>query len=133
VAGQRVALVQAFTAGKPSARLFDDGALLVEVVSRLGLENAFDGERRQWGITPAGLEGLQRLGDADWLLTLALPSDDPFKETWGKNPAYQRMPVVEKRHVVPIGGDTWTWGGPLSAELAAKRIADAVTGEIAPY
>jgi iron complex transport system substrate-binding protein len=133
VAGQRVALVQAFTAGKPSARLFDDGAQLVEVMKRLGLTNAFDGERQQWGIAPAGLEGLQRLGDADWMLTLALPSDDPFKETWGKNPAYQRMPVVERRHVVPIGGDTWTWGGPLSAELAAKRIAAAVTGEIAPY
>jgi iron complex transport system substrate-binding protein len=131
--GQSVALVQAFTAGKPSARLFDDGAQLVEVLRRLGLENAFDGERQQWGITPAGLEGLRRVGDADWLLTLALAKDDPFKETWSKNPAYQRLPVVERGHVVPIGGDTWTWGGPLSAELAARRIVAALTGATAPY
>jgi len=133
VAGQSVALVQAFTDGRPSARLFDDGAQLVEVVRRLGLRNAFDGERQQWGITPAGLEGLRRVGDADWMLTLALPEDDPFRETWGQNPAFRRMPVVRADRVVPLGGDTWTWGGPLSAELAARRIAAAVTGEIEPY
>ena len=131
--GQSVAIVQAFTSGKPSARLFDDGAQLVEVARRLGLENAFDGKRQQWGITPSGLEGLRRVGDADWMLTLALADDDPFKETWSKNPAYQRLPVVERGHVVPIGGDTWTWGGPLSAELAAKRITAAVTGKTKPY
>jgi iron complex transport system substrate-binding protein len=132
-AGDRVALVQAFTDGRPSARLFDDGAQLVEVARRLGLENAFEGERQRWGITPAGLEGLRRVGDADWLLTLALPSDDPFRETWAENPAFRRMPVVRADRVVPLGGDTWTWGGPLSAELAARRIAAAVTGEAEPY
>ena len=131
--GQSVALVQGFTDGKPSARLFDDGAQLVEVLRRLGLENAFDGKRQRWGITPAGLEGLRRVADADWLLTLALPSDDPFRETWSENPAYRRFPVVERDRVVPLGGDTWPWGGPLSAELAARRIAAAVTGDAEPY
>lgn len=131
--GKRVALVQAFTAGKPSARLFDDGAQLVEVMKRLGLENAFDGKAMQWGITSASLEGISRVGDADWLLTLALKDDDPFTETWAKNAAYQRFPVVQAGRVVPIGGDTWTWGGPRSAALAAERIADAVTGVTKPY
>lgn len=131
--GQSIALVQAFTSGKPSARLFDDGAQLVEVAKRLGLENAFDGKRQQWGITASGLEGLRRVGDADWMLTLALPEDDPFRKTWSRNPAYRRLPAAERDQVVPIGGDTWTWGGPLSAELAARRIAAAVTGETEPY
>ena len=132
--GDAVALVQAFTSGKPSARLFDDGAQLVAVAERLGLRNAFrTGEPQQWGITPAGLEGLRKIGDADWVLTMALEEDDPFRETWSKNPAYRRLPVVERDRVVPIGGDTWPWGGPLSAALAAERIADAVTGETRPY
>lgn len=132
-AGDSVALVQGFTDGKPSARLFDDGAQLVGVLRRLGLENAFDGEAQRWGITPAGLEGLRRVADADWMLTFALRSDDPFRETWSRNPAYRRFPVVERDRVVPLGGDTWPWGGPLSAELAAKRIAAAVSGELRPY
>jgi iron complex transport system substrate-binding protein len=133
VQGDRVALVQAYTDGKPSARLFDDGALLVEVLRRIGLENAYAGEPQQWGITTVGLEGLRQVADADWLLTLTLAEDDPFLDTWSKNPAYQAFPVAKADRIVPVGGDTWTWGGPLSVSLAAERFADAVTGETKPY
>jgi len=128
-AGDTVALAQGFTDGKPTARLFDDGALLVDVAERVGLENAFKGERQDWGITASSLEGMRRVGDADWLLTMAVPEDDPFTGAWAKNPAWRRLPVVEADHVRHIGGDTWTWGGPLSAALAAQRFADAVTTE----
>jgi iron complex transport system substrate-binding protein len=128
-AGDEVALAQGFTDGKPTARLFDDSAMLIQVAERVGLENAFDGEPQEWGITPASLEGLRQVGDADWLMTMAVPADDPFKGAWAKNPAYQRLPVVEAGHVRHIGGDTWTWGGPLSAALAADRFADAVSSE----
>ncbi len=131
--GQSLAIVQAYTDGKPSARLFDDGALLVETAKRIGLENAYDGEPQQWGMTTVGLEGLRQVAEADWLVTLTLPEDDPFVDTWSKNPAYQAFPVVKADHVVPVGGDTWTWGGPLSVALAAERFADAVTGEAKPY
>jgi iron complex transport system substrate-binding protein len=125
--GDEVALAQGFTDGKPTARLFDDSALLIQVAERVGLENAFDGKPQEWGITPASLEGLRRIGDADWLMTMAVPEDDPFKGAWAKNPAFQRLPVVEQGRLRHIGGDTWTWGGPLSAALAAERFADAVT------
>jgi iron complex transport system substrate-binding protein len=127
VAGDEVAIVQAFTAGKPTANLFDDGALLVEVVRRLGLKNAYDGRRRPFGVTSTSLEGLRKVGDADWMLTLAQATDDPFTSVWRENRAYRRLPVVARGRVRPLGGDTWTWGGPLSIALAAERIAGAVT------
>ena len=126
-AGDEVALAQGFTSGKPVSRLFDDGAMLVEVARRVGLANAYDGELQDWGITQVGLEGMRQVGDADWLLTMALEGDDPFAGPWASNPAWQRLPVVEAGHVRAIGADTWTWGGPLSAALAAERYADAVT------
>jgi len=126
-AGDEVALAQGFTSGKPVSRLFDDGAMLAEVARRVGLENAFDGELQDYGITQVGLEGMRQVGDADWLLTMALEDDDPFAGAWAENPAWQRLPVVEADHVRAIGADTWTWGGPLSAALAAERYADAVT------
>ena len=126
-AGDTVALTQGYTAGKPVARLFDDGAMLVDVARRLGLRNGFDGPKQDWGLTEVGLEGMRKVGDADWLLTMAVEKDDPFKSVWAKNPAWKRLPVVETGHVRSLGGDTWTWGGPLSAALAAERIAEAVT------
>jgi ABC-type Fe3+-hydroxamate transport system substrate-binding protein len=126
-AGDAVALAQGFTSGKPVSRLYDDGAWLVEIARRVGLENAYDGERQEWGITQVGLEGMRQVGDADWLLTMALEGDDPFAGPWAQNPAWQRLPVVEADHVRAIGADTWPWGGPLSAALTAKRYADAVT------
>jgi iron complex transport system substrate-binding protein len=126
-AGDEIALAQGYTAGKPVSRLFDDGAMLVDVARRVGLENAYDGELQDWGITEVGLEGMRKVGQADWLLTMALADDDPFRGAWAENPAWQRLPVVERNRVRHIGADTWTWGGPLSAALAAERFADAVT------
>jgi ferric hydroxamate transport system substrate-binding protein len=128
-AGDAVALAQGYTSGKPVSRLFDDGAMLIDVARRVGLENAYDGAKQDWGITEVGLEGMRKVGDADWLLTMALQDDDPFTGSWAQNPAWQRLPVVERGHVRSIGADTWTWGGPLSAALAAERFADAVTSD----
>lgn len=101
--------------------------MLIDVARRIGLENAYDGPKQDWGITEVGLEGMRQVGNAEWLLTMALPDDDPFKDAWAENPAWQQLPVVERGHVRDIGADTWTWGGPLSAALAAERFADAVT------
>jgi ABC-type Fe3+-hydroxamate transport system substrate-binding protein len=126
-AGDEIALAQGFTSGKPVSRLFDDGAMLIDVARRVGLENAYDGGLQDWGITQVGLEGMRQVGDADWLFTMALEGDDPFAGPWARNPAWQRLPVVANDRVRPIGADTWTWGGPLSAALAAERFAAAVT------
>jgi iron complex transport system substrate-binding protein len=126
-AGDAVALTQGYTAGKPVARLFDDGAMLVDVARRIGLRNAYDGPKQEWGLTEVGLEGMRRVGDADWLLTMAGKDDDPFTGVWARNAAFRRLPVVAAGRVRALGGDTWTWGGPLSAALAAERMAAAVT------
>jgi iron complex transport system substrate-binding protein len=128
-AGEEIALAQGYTSGKPVSRLFDDGHMLIDVARRVGLANAYDGKKQDWGITEVGLEGMRKVAGADWLLTMALANDDPFKGPWAKNPAWKRLPVVDNGHVRDIGADTWTWGGPLSAALAAERFADAVTSE----
>jgi iron complex transport system substrate-binding protein len=101
--------------------------MLVDVARRVGLTNAYDGAKQDWGITEVGLEGMRKVADADWLLTMALENDDPYGGPWAENPAWKRLAVVERGRVRSIGADTWTWGGPLSAVLAANRFADAVT------
>jgi ferric hydroxamate transport system substrate-binding protein len=130
--GDEIVIAQAFTTGKPVARLFDDGSQMLAVARKMGLRNGFDGERQEYSITEVGLEGMRQIEDTDWLLTATQSDDDPFTAAWADNPAYQSLDVVERGRVVPLGGDTWTWGGALSAALVAERIADALTGGIEP-
>ena len=130
-AGDTVVLSQTSVGGKPAARLFDDGSEMVEVVRKLGLKNGFTGKHEDYSFTEVGLEGLRQIGDADWLLTLA-QADDTKEElnafgAWKDNPVFEKLAVVKAGHVREIGGDNWTWGGPLTAARLAEKIADALT------
>jgi iron complex transport system substrate-binding protein len=129
--GDSVVLTQTSVGGKPATRLFDDGSEMIEVLRRLDLRNGFAGKHQDYSFTEVGLEGLRQVGDADWLLTLAQKNDTKEElnafGAWKDNPVYTKLPVVKAGHVREIGGDNWTWGGPLSASRLAERIADALT------
>ena len=130
-AGDSVVLTQTSVGGKPATRLFDDGSEMLEVVRKLGLKNGFEGKHEDYSFTEVGLEGLRQVGDTDWLLTLAQP-DDTKEElnafgAWKDNPVFKQLAVVKAGRVHEIGGDNWTWGGPLSAARLAEKIADALT------
>jgi ABC-type Fe3+-hydroxamate transport system substrate-binding protein len=130
-AGDSVVLAQTSVGGKPATRLFDDGSAMVEVVRRLGLVNGFKGKHSDYSFTEVGLEGLRQVGDTDWLLTLAQKRDTKEElnafGAWKDNPVYRKLAVVKAGRVQEIGGDNWTWGGPLSAIRLATKIADTVT------
>jgi len=131
-AGDSVVVTQTSVGGKPATRLFDDGSEMLEVVRRLGLVNGFKGKHEDYSFTEVGLEGLRQVGGADWLLTLAQAKGTKEElnafAAWKDNPVYEKLAVVKAGRVREIGGDNWTWGGPLSAIRLAEKIADAVAG-----
>ena len=65
------------------------------------------------------------------MLTLAQKQDTKEElnafGAWKDNPVYKKLAVVKAGHVIEIGGDNWTWGGPLTAARLAEKIADALT------
>jgi iron complex transport system substrate-binding protein len=129
-AGDSVVIAQTSVGGKPATRLFDDGSMMLEVVRKLGLSNGFEGKHEDYSFTEVGLEGLRQVGGTDWLLTLA-QKDDTKEElnafgAWKDNPVYTKLAVVKAGRVHEIGGDNWTWGGPLSASRLAERIAGVI-------
>jgi len=130
-AGDRVVLTQTSVGGKPATRLFDDGSEMIEVVRKLGLVNGFKGKHEDYSFTEVGLEGLRQVGAVDWLLTFAQKQDTKEElnafGAWKDNPVYKQLPVVKAGHVREVGGDNWTWGGPLSMARLAEKIADALT------
>ena len=101
------------------------------MLRRLGLVNGFKGKHEDYSFTEVGLEGLRQVGDADWMLTLAQKQDSKEElnafGAWKDNPVYKKLAVVKAGHVIEIGGDNWTWGGPLTAARLAEKIADALT------
>lgn len=129
--GDTVVLTQTSVGGKPATRLFDDGSETVEVLRKLGLKNGFKGKHVDYSFTEVGLEGLRQVGDTDWLLTLAQKKDTKEElnafGAWKDNPVFEKLPVVKAGRVHEIGGDNWTWGGPLSASRLAEKIADVLT------
>ena len=130
-AGDSVVITQTSVGGKPATRLFDDGSEMLEVARRLGLVNGFKGKHEDYSFTEVGLEGLRQVGDTDWMLTLAQKQDTKEElnafGAWKDNPVFKKLAVVKAGRVIEIGGDNWTWGGPLSAERLALKIADALT------
>jgi ABC-type Fe3+-hydroxamate transport system substrate-binding protein len=99
----------------------------------MGLRNGYDGKQVDYSNTTVGLEGLRQIGDTDWLLTLAQKNDrkdelDAFG-AWRDNPVFKGLAVVKADRVHEIGGDNWTWGGPLSMARIAEEVADVLTAD----
>lgn len=126
LAGQEVGIAQGFTTdGTPTVRMFSPNALVVELLDEIGLPNGWPGEPTQYGFDTVDLEGMTQLGDVE-LLTIAQAEDDIFATAFAGNPIWEGLPTVERGAVHPLGGTTWTFGGPASAETFVDRVVDAL-------
>lgn len=122
-----VALLQGFTVdGQPNIRAYTDNAQAVQVLESIGLRNAWHGKDSDpSGFTSTGVEGLTQVSDAT-VLTIALPSDDPFDGALAKNATWRNLGFVKhhRRHAIDPG--TWVWGGPQSNELLIEQALAAL-------
>lgn len=117
-------LAQAFTSdSSPQMRLFIDTSMAVEILESLGLENAWDGEFDIYGFNTVGIETLATVEDASFMY-VAQDDDNPFEDAWADNPVWNGLEFVEEDRVYALGGDTWLFGGPLSAEVLAEQVRD---------
>lgn len=125
-AGSPFVLAQAYTAGGGAeVRLFTENALATQIVERLGLENAWqEAVFQQYGFSTVSLEALPQLGEAHFLYVVQ--DDDDVFASEAARPLWESLPFVRAGDAHPLGGDTWLFGGPLSAERLAVQVADAL-------
>lgn len=129
LATDRVALAQGFTAeDAPTIRMFTDNAMAITILERLGLTNAWPGEPETYGFSTVDVEALTQVGDAHFLY-VAQDEDNVFTGALADNPVWQDLEFVQADRVHALGGDTWLFGGPLSAEVVAHRVAEVLTGQ----
>lgn len=101
-------------------RLFTDNAFAVQILTRLGLENAWDDAPQLYGFTEIGIEGFAELQDLDFnFLYVAQDTDNTFFE---ESPLWSSLKFVQEDQAYWLGGDVWLFGGPLSAELLVETV-----------
>lgn len=130
--GEPFVLAQAFGEDTVSIRLFTDNAMAVEIMEQIGLENSWsDAEFQLYGFTTVGMETLPDLGDLNGDLNFfyVVQDDNNVFQRESILPLWESIDFVKNGNAYPLGGDTWLFGGPLSAEVLVDIVVEALTGE----
>lgn len=127
LAGTEVTLLQGFSVnGQPSIRAYTDHAQAVQVLTSIGLKNAWHGKDSDpSGFTGIGVEGLTRVSDST-VLYVAQDSDNPFTGALATNATWKNLGFVKGHRLHPLAADTWFWGGPASDEILVDRALKAL-------
>ncbi|MEM8529507.1 MAG: iron-siderophore ABC transporter substrate-binding protein [Chloroflexota bacterium] len=127
--GEPFVLAQAFGEDTVDIRLFTDNAMAVQIMEQIGLENAWDDGFQQFGFTTVGIETLPDLGNSNFLYVVQ--DDNNVFERDAIQPIWESLEFVQNERVYALGGDTWLFGGPLSAEVLVDIVMDTIVGEVA--
>jgi ferric hydroxamate transport system substrate-binding protein len=121
ISGDSFVLTQAFTSQNVGTmRLFTRNSMVSEILEKMGLKNAWADKPQQFGFTTVGLEGLTQL-KPDHFFYIVQDSDNIFAGA-GLQALWQSLPFVQNKRAYQMAGNTWTFGGPLSAQTLITAV-----------
>lgn len=102
-------------------RIHGANSMVTAALRGMGLTPAAEGSATDWGFTQAPVETLAEYPDA------AIVHFDPFggKETLFASPLWQAIPSVAAGRFA-VAEPAWTFGGVVSLETLAERLAEAL-------
>lgn len=120
LAGQPFVLSQGFMSSDiPTFRLFTDNAMAVEVLTQLGLENAWDDAPQFYGFSTVDIEGIAGISaDTNFIYV----AQDDYQQAMQDSALWNAVPFVAAGNARWIGGDAWLFGGPLSAVTLVDTV-----------
>ena len=105
-------------------RVYGEGSLLDDVMTRMGLDNAWTGSTTFWGFALVSLERLAEVDDARMAVLDPMPvgvaEEIDGSVLWNHLPAVRQGPVLDLPAV-------WSFGGLPSAARFARALADALS------
>jgi iron complex transport system substrate-binding protein len=114
------------TSGTPAARLFTNNSAAAEILRRLGLRNAWTAPAGRYGFSTVGVEALRKV-QRGWL-AFVYPGELAGQiKRFTAQDSYKRLDMVRRKRVRNLRGNTWLFGGPLSAKVFAERLTGALT------
>jgi ABC-type Fe3+-hydroxamate transport system substrate-binding protein len=118
-------LAQAFTSENvPTLRLFTNESLFGFVLTKLGLENSWEGEPEPWGFNTVTVEALVDAPPETLFFYVVQDNDNIFTDQLQDDPIWTSLPFVQEGHTYSLGGDTWTFGGHLSVERLVTKVVE---------
>ena len=105
-------------------RLFTDNAMAVQILNKIGLENAFEGTFDAFGFNTVWVEALPKVEDANFIYITA--DNNAYWQNLQNNPVWKGLKFVQENRAYPIEADTWVFGGPLSAQLLVEKVVAAL-------
>ncbi|MGO3669286.1 MULTISPECIES: ABC transporter substrate-binding protein [Halomonadaceae] len=110
------------------ARVFGKGGVEGMVLIRLGLQNAWQDDMGQWGITNASVSSLFNI-DAK-IIFLESPFDPAgFQEQLLSDGQWRHLPSVKQNNYVILPLNYWQWGGfPSALRFANNLVSHVIEG-----
>ncbi|MUK90277.1 ABC transporter substrate-binding protein [Ornithinibacillus sp. L9] len=123
---------QAYSAqNTPVIRLFTDNSMVAQVMNNLGFENAYESDTVEvYGYSEVNVEALQNFQEENLQFLYIVQEDDNIFENQLKgNPVWENLSFVQEGNTHQLPGDTWTFGGTLSAKVLTETLVDAMVNE----
>ncbi|RCX19177.1 iron complex transport system substrate-binding protein [Fontibacillus phaseoli] len=122
-------LVQAFSnQNSPVFRIFTDNSMAVQILNKIGLQNANKEPAYElYGYSEKSVEAFPALQDSNFLY-IVQADDNVFETHLKENQVWKNLSFVKENRTYALGGDSWVFGGPLSA----KTIVDKAVSVLAP-
>ncbi|MFZ4452893.1 ABC transporter substrate-binding protein [Salibacterium aidingense] len=115
----------------PVLRLYTDNSYPVQVMKKLGLENAYQtDELPNYGFSEGGVEPLQNFQEEDLqFLAIVQEDDNIFENQLKGNPVWEDLSFVREGNTHYLPGDTPVIGGVSTAKALAEEIVDTMVEE----
>ncbi|MBA8879012.1 ABC transporter substrate-binding protein [Phyllobacterium myrsinacearum] len=101
-------------------RVYGAGSLFQDILSKLGLTNAWTKETNTWGFSSVGIEELVSIGDATLISLDPIPKH--VKIRIDQSTLWNNLPCVRNGKVITIPA-VWPFGGLAAAERFASLLA----------
>ncbi len=111
-----------FSDSAPQLRLFTDNAMAIQIINKIGLENAWEGKLEPFGFNTVWIEALPKVEAANFIYITT--DNNIYWQQLQNNPVWKGLKFVREKRLYPIASDTWVFGGPLSAENLVNKIVN---------
>lgn len=113
----------------PEIRVFTPNSMASQILEKIGLKNIHVPDQFEvFGSSTFNVEGLTKYENANYLFTVQA-NDNVYEKQLKDNAVWKNLNFVKEDRLFDLGGDTWLYGGPLSAETLLNRIVDTMVNK----